>query len=95
MFFNSSGITALLAKFKPPLYKLFCADYENTRGNPMLTTLEIPKEVAKFKLPHAVQERLQYLLDKQDAGEELTTAEREEATGLVEVAEFLSLLKSA
>jgi hypothetical protein len=61
----------------------------------MLTTIEIPEEVAQFELPDAVHDRLQHLLDKQDAGEELTTAEREEATGLVEVAEFLSLLKSA
>jgi hypothetical protein len=58
-------------------------------------TIEIPEEVAHFELADAVHDRLQYLLDKQDAGEELTTAEREEATGLVEVAEFLSLLKSA
>lgn len=59
----------------------------------MLTTIEIPEEVAYFELPDAVQDRLQYLLDKQDAGEALTTAEREEATGLVDLAEFLSYLR--
>lgn len=59
----------------------------------MLTTIEIPEEVAQFELPDAVQDRLQHLLDKQDAGEELTTAEREEATGLVDLAEFLSYLR--
>lgn len=59
----------------------------------MLTTLETPEEVAKFKLLHAVQERLQYLLDKQDAGEALTTSEREEAAGLVELAEYLAYLR--
>ena len=42
-----------------------------------------------------MQDRLQNLLDKQDAGEELTVAERDEAAGLVDLAEFLSLLKSA
>lgn len=59
----------------------------------MLTTIEIPEEVAHFELPDAVQERLQYLLDKQDAGEKLTTAERDEAAGLVDLAEFLSYLR--
>ena len=61
----------------------------------MLTTIEIPEEVAQFELPDAVQDRLQNLLDKQDAGEELTVAERDEAAWLVDLAEFLSLLKSA
>lgn len=38
-------------------------------------------------------QRLQTLLDRQDAGEKLTVAERNEAKGLGELAEFLSLLK--
>lgn len=59
----------------------------------MLTTIEIPEEVAQFELPDAVQDRLQNLLDKQDAGEELTVAERDEAAGLVDLAEFLSYLR--
>lgn len=59
----------------------------------MLTTIEIPEEVAHFELPEAVQERLQYLLDKQDAGEELRATERDEAAGLVDLAEFLSYLR--
>ena len=58
-----------------------------------MTTIEVPEEVAQFELPDAVQDRLQHLLDKQDAGEELTTAEREEATVLVDLAEFLSYLR--
>jgi hypothetical protein len=58
-----------------------------------LLRIEIPEEVAHFALPDAVQNRLQYLLDKQDAGEELTTAEREEAAGLVDLAEFLTYLR--
>jgi hypothetical protein len=36
---------------------------------------------------------LQFLLDQQDSGIVLSTAERLEAEGLVELAEFLSLLK--
>ncbi len=58
----------------------------------MLQTIEIPLSLAHFRLPAAVQERLQHLLDRQDVGEPLQPAEREEAEGLVELAEFLSLL---
>lgn len=58
----------------------------------MAETIEIPVELAYFQLPDAVQERLQLLLDRQDAGEVLTQAERREAEGLVELTEFLSLL---
>ena len=59
----------------------------------MLQTIEIPAELVRFELPRAVQARLQYLLDKQDAGGRLTSEERNEAEGLVELAEFLSLLR--
>lgn len=55
--------------------------------------IEIPVELTYFELPEAVQERLQFLLDRQDAGEQLTQAERKEAEGLVELTEFLSLLR--
>jgi hypothetical protein len=59
----------------------------------MAETIEIPAELAHFQLPDAVQKRLQFLLDRQDSGELLTQAERQEAEGLVELAEFLSLLR--
>lgn len=59
----------------------------------MLEVIEIPLELTQFQLPHAVQARLQYLLDCQDAGNTLSQAERQEAEGLVELAEFLSLLR--
>jgi hypothetical protein len=58
----------------------------------MAETIEIPVELASFQLPDAVQARLQSLLDRQDSGEILTQAERQEAEGLVELTEFLSLL---
>jgi hypothetical protein len=58
----------------------------------MAETIEIPIELAHFQLPEAVQEHLQFLLDRQEAGEVLTQAERREAEGLVELVEFLSLL---
>lgn len=59
----------------------------------MLTTIDLPEEVIRFELPEAVQSRLQFLLDKQDGGEELSLAEREEAEGLVDLAEFLAYLR--
>lgn len=58
----------------------------------MLEMIAIPAELARFELPEAVQARLQFLLDKQDGGEALSDEERREAEGLVELAEFLSLL---
>jgi hypothetical protein len=59
----------------------------------MIEVIEIPANLVVFQLPDAVQARLQELLDRQDEGNELTSAERNEAEGLVELAEFLSLLQ--
>ena len=59
----------------------------------MIDTVQIPVKLARFELPEAVQARLQFLLDQQDQGKVLAPKEREEAEGLVELAEFLSLLK--
>ena len=58
-----------------------------------LLQIEMPLAAGKFKLPKSVDNRLQTLLDRQDKGEKLTTAERNEAEGLVELAEMLSLLR--
>jgi hypothetical protein len=55
--------------------------------------LEIPEDLARFRLPPGVQARLQALLDRQDQGATLTSAEREEAEGLVDLADLLSLLR--
>jgi hypothetical protein len=55
--------------------------------------VEMPGDLAKFRLPKGVQKRLHTLLDKQDQGLVLTTAERSEAEGLVELSESLSLLR--
>ena len=55
--------------------------------------LPAPGDLGKFRLPAGVQRRLQELLDRQDHGSPLTTAERREAEGLVDLAEMLSLLK--
>ncbi len=59
----------------------------------LLLEVEMPEDLAKLRLPAGVDARLQALLDQQDRGEELTTAERREAEGLVELSEFLSLLR--
>ncbi|MCI0691915.1 hypothetical protein L0337_07905 [candidate division KSB1 bacterium] len=59
----------------------------------VLIDLELPADLDKFKLPRAVDERLQALLDRQDRGETLTPVERMEAEGLVNLAELLSLLR--
>ncbi len=59
----------------------------------VLIQLDMPTDLVKFKLPRGVDERLQSLLDRQDQGAELTTAERLEAKGLVNLAEMLSLLR--
>jgi hypothetical protein len=55
--------------------------------------LELPADLARFQLPEAVAARLQSILNRQDAGQPLTPEEREEAAGLVNLSEFLSLLR--
>ena len=55
--------------------------------------LPVPRGLADFSLPAGVQRRLTSLLDKQDSGQPLSAVERREAEGLVELADFLSLLK--
>ncbi len=61
----------------------------------MTLTLEVdlPADLARFRLPEAVAARLQTLLDRQDSGQPLTTEECDEAEGLVNLAEFLTLLR--
>ena len=59
----------------------------------VMVELEIPDDLARFTMPSAVDERLQELLDRQDQGQTLTQTEREEAEGLVDLAELLTLLR--
>ena len=59
----------------------------------MPEVIEVPVELTQFQLPEAVQARLHQLLDRQDKGQALTQAEHQEAEGLVELSEFLSLLR--
>jgi hypothetical protein len=65
-----------------------------THRNSVLVEIELPSDLDQFKLPPAVDERLQDLLDRQDRGETLTPGERREAEGLVDLAEVLSLLRT-
>lgn len=55
--------------------------------------LEVPDDLARFRLPAGVHARLQELLNRQDRGLRLSPAEREEAEGLVNLAEFFSLVR--
>jgi hypothetical protein len=62
---------------------------------PMTMTLEfdLPADISRFRLPEAVAARLQALLDRRNSGRPLSAQERDEAEGLVELAELLTLLR--
>ena len=62
-------------------------------AEPVLVEIEMPDDLAGFRLPEGVHERLQALLHRQESGIDLTPAERREAEGLVNLSELLSLLK--
>jgi hypothetical protein len=55
--------------------------------------LEMPGDLRKFRLPRAVNRRLQELLDRQSEEGKLSAAERREAEGLVDLSELLTLLQ--
>jgi len=59
----------------------------------VVVELELPEDLEGIRLPPGVNERLQFLLDRQDMGQTLTAQESKEADGLVNLAEFLSLLR--
>lgn len=61
--------------------------------SPVLIEIEMPDDWERFQLPAGVQQRLQELLDRQDQTGSLTEAERSEAEGLVDLAEWLTLLR--
>jgi hypothetical protein len=66
---------------------------EKAMSQTVAVELEVPEDLARFRLPAAVDARLQGLLDRQDRGSVLSAEERQEAEGLVDLAEFLSLLR--
>ena len=55
--------------------------------------IEMPDDLARFRLPEGVHHRLQALLDKRNGGLALTGDEEREAEGLVNLAELLTLLR--
>ena len=55
--------------------------------------VDLPADLERFRLPEAVAARLQSRLDQQDSGRPLSLQERDEAEGLVDLAEFLTLLR--
>ena len=59
----------------------------------VVVELELPEDLEGIRLPPGVNERLQFLLDRQDMGQTLTAEESKEAEGLVNLSEFLSLLR--
>jgi hypothetical protein len=59
----------------------------------VLVELDVPADWKRFKLPPALDLRLQSLLDKQDLNGKLTRPERRKAMALTELVEMLSLMK--
>ena len=62
-------------------------------ANGTIVQIELPAELDELRFPKALDRRLKYLLDRQDDGKPLTGSEREEAEGLVDIAELLTLLR--
>jgi hypothetical protein len=60
----------------------------------VMVELHLPEDWRKFRLPPALEERLQELLDRQDHEGKLSTRERREAKALVELVDMLTLIKA-
>jgi len=59
----------------------------------VLVELDLPNDWSGFRLPPALHDRLQELLDRQDRDGKLTKRERGEAEALVQLVDMLSLMK--
>lgn len=59
----------------------------------VIIELDVPSDWKKFKLPPALDSRLQSLLDKQDQTGRLSRSERQEAKAITELVDMLSLMK--
>lgn len=62
-------------------------------GQSVLVELDLPKDWRTFRLPPALNERLQELLDRQDQEGKLSPRERREALALTELVDLLSLMQ--
>ena len=56
--------------------------------------LDLPRPWRQFRLPTALNDRLQELLDRQDRDGKLSPRERREAEALVELVDILTLMKA-
>ena len=59
----------------------------------VLVEMDLPKDWRTFRLPPALNDRLQELLDRQDKVGKLTRRERREASALTELVDLLSLMR--
>ena len=59
----------------------------------VLVELDLPKDWQQFRLPPALHDRLQELLDRQDDSGKLLPRERREAQALTQLADMLSLMR--
>lgn len=59
----------------------------------VVVKLDVPEDWRRFKLPSALDARLQELLDRQDREGKLSSSERREAKALAELVDMLSLMK--
>ncbi len=59
----------------------------------VVVQLELPKDWKRFRMPRALHDRLQELLDRQDVKGKLSPRERREAGALVELADMLSVMR--
>jgi hypothetical protein len=59
----------------------------------ILVEVDLPKDWSTFRLPPALHDRLQELLDRQDEEGRLSARERKEAEALTELVDMLSLMK--
>jgi hypothetical protein len=59
----------------------------------VLVELDLPKDWRKFRLPRALHDRLQELLDRQDETGKLSRKERREAAALAELVDMFSLMR--
>ncbi len=59
----------------------------------VLIEMDLPKDWQSFRLPPALNDRLQELLDRQDQTGKLSQRERREATALTELVDLLSLMR--
>lgn len=60
----------------------------------VLVEVTLPKDWASFRLPPALDDRMQELLDCQDREGKLSRRERREARALTELVDMLSQLKA-